>query len=407
MSAGSAGTLSNSQCTLTAAGFSNTASGAGLTLTVPVTFAPSFAGEKTVYTKATDRSGLGSAFLKAGAWTASPLNPQLDVVTSACGDASADAAFTLQQVNELGGAVTGLFTLPNCFRSYGNYLPQEGYFLDGDRRPLPIMGRTCGHFDVLFVFVDNDFNRQQLLANTSIPSAVKTKLSAGRLQEGLTDLLASYTTADLFSGFVTRALVAKAVSFTLSAAVTNLSSSDLTLVDGGLGFANYDAVVVINDLRPNAAHGVERWPGNLTRPLFYGRNGTFFLHIDPFWLQPALFAHELLQRNVPVLLREHRLGDQLLVNIGGTIYDQTPIINPRTGENIEPLIRATEGKIPLVDYIAGFADVDGDGIPDCIDPFITPTADNVDGDFIPDRYDPDLHFDHRPYSWMYADRAGR
>jgi hypothetical protein len=61
---------------------------------------------------------------------------------------------------------------------------------------------------------------------------------------------------------------------------------------------------------------------------------------------------------------------------------------------------------PLVEYFAGYADVDGDGIVDCMDPFIRPTADNVDGDFLPDRYDPDLPFDHRPYSWMYATHGG-
>lgn len=87
---------------------------------------------------------------------------------------------------------------------------------------------------------------------------------------------------------------------------------------------------------------------------------------------------------------------------GNITFDRTPIVNPRTGENIDPLVRAYEGKTSIGVYLAGYADVDGDGVTDCIDPYITPTADNVDGDFIPDRFDPDLRFDHRPYSWMLA-----
>ncbi|MSO45603.1 MAG: hypothetical protein EXQ59_02380 [Acidobacteria bacterium] len=97
----------------------------------------------------------------------------------------------------------------------------------------------------------------------------------------------------------------------------------------------------------------------------------------------------------------------LLKRGGRHTYDRTPIVNPRTGENIEPLIRANEGKISIGVYLAGYADVDGDGIVDCLDPVITPTSDNVDGDFVPDRFDPDLRVDHHPYSWMYATRGGR
>jgi hypothetical protein len=255
------------------------------------------------------------------------------------------------------------------------------------------------------VFVDDDLNRRRLFENTTLPATVKDKVADGRIQDALTELFATYTPTVLWDGFSQRANIAKAVDFTISSAVTRVSGNDLALTDGGLGFTNYDAVVVINDLTPNSAHGVERWPGNLTRPLFYGKDGTFYLHIDPFWLQPALFAHEVLDRNLPWLLKEYQIGDRTLVLENGITFDRTPFVNPRTGENIEPLVRAYEGKTPLVEYSAGYADVDGDGIVDCMDPFITPTADNVDGDFLPDRFDLDLHFDHRPYSWMFASRT--
>ncbi len=116
-------------------------------------------------------------------------------------------------------------------------------------------------------------------------------------------MFATYTPTALWAGFPERVNMMKAVDFTITSVVTRLSSRDLDLTDGGLGFTNYDAVVVINDLTPIAAHGVERWPGSITRPLFYGEDGTLDLHIDPFWLQPALFAHEVLHRNLPLNCR--------------------------------------------------------------------------------------------------------
>ncbi len=406
VTAGSSGTMTNSQCTLTAAGFSIAASGNSLAMTVPVTFGTSFAGPKTIYLKTTNRSGVSPDWVKSGTWSVYPLNPPLDVVTSSCADSSRDTALAVRIDNEQGGKVSALVTIPACFPTYGAYLPHEGYFVEGDRRPLPIMGRTCGHFDILFVFVDNDFNRRKLFDNSSMPTTVKDKIADGRIQDALTELLATYTTTAVVSGFAQRANAAKAVDFSFNVALTRLSSRDLALVDGGLGFVNYDAVVVVDDLGSISAHGVERWPTNLTRPLFYGRDGSFFLHIDPLALTPALFGHELLHRNLPWLLKEYQIGDHTLVKVGGVTYDRTPTINPRTGEDIEPLMRANEGKTPLNEYLAGYADLDGDGIVDCMDPEIRPTADNVDGDFIPDRLDPDLNFNHRPYSWMYAARGG-
>ncbi len=406
MTPGGSGAVTNSQCTLTAAGSSISASGNSLTMTVTATFVASFAGPKTIYTRATDRAGLASDFVQGGTWTVSALNPGFNVVTSSCLDPSRDSALSVRTTSEQGGKVSALVTIPDCFRTYAAYLPQEGYFLDGDRRPLPIMGRTSGHFDILFVFVDTEFNRRKLFDNSSMPTTVREKIADGRIQDALTELLATYTTTAVVSGFTQRANAAKVVDFSFSVASTRLSQRALDLTDGGLGFAGYDAVVVLDDMGSNSAHGVERWPSQLTRPLFHGRDGSFFLHIDPLALTPALFGHELLHRNLPVLLKEYQIGNRTLVREGGVTYDRTPVINPRTGEDIEPLIRANEGKTPLVEYLGGFADVDGDGIVDCIDPAITPTADNADGDFVPDRLDPDLRFDHRPYSWMYAVRRG-
>lgn len=405
VTAGSADTASNSQCTLTAAASAITSAGDRVTTTVTLTFNPSFAGAKAVYLKATDRNSIPSPWTQKGTWTVGASNPRQDVVLSSCADASRDAALSVELSTEQEGRVSVFGVTPACFPAYGNYLPQEGYFKIGDRRPLPILGRTCGHFDILAVFIDTAANRQSLQANASLSASVKAKIADDKVPEALSELFASYTSAQVMSGF-SRPQAAQAVDFTFATATTSQPSTVLDLDDAGLGFPQYDAVVIIDALGAISAHGVERWPAGLTRPLFLGRDGGFILHLAPQALSPALFGHELLHRNVPILLTEYQFGPPTFVRVGSTTYDQTPIINPRTGENIEPLIRAYEGKTPMVEYLAGLADVDGDGVTDCVAPAIKPTSTNIDGDFIPDRLDPDLGFDHRPYNWLYAIKGG-
>jgi len=402
--AGSQMTLSNSQCSVAAGGFSVVTSGSTLVMTVPVTFPTSAAGAKTIYLKGNDRADQSSGWVQGGRWTASVLNPSLDVITSSCADSARDGDLSLD-VSTPSGNLRYLYR-PRCFPSYSFYGSQEGAFTE-DGRALPMMGRTCGAFNVLVAFVDTNANRQKLLDNTTIPAAVKSKIAGGRVKEALTDLFASYSAGDIMSGL--RREAASVVSFTFSVGLTSVNRRDMEWGDdGGLGFPNYDAVLVLDDLSPNSGHGVHRWPSLPSeRPVYWaGRTNGVVFNIDPFWLQPGLVGNELLRRNIPVLLLEYQFGERTLVTENGVTYDRTPIFNPRTGENIEPLIRANEGKTPIGVYLAGWADVDHDGIIDCVDPEITPTPDNVDGDFIPDRYDPDLQVDHRPYSWMYAARGG-
>lgn len=402
---GSADTLSNAACTLTAAASAISSTTNTVTMTVRVTFKAAFAGTKTVFMRATDRTSISSPWTAKGTWTVSPLNPQPTVITSSCTDAALNASLDARNTFTSDGQIAGIPITPACFASYDNLVSLQGYYVRGDRRPLPIMGRTCGHFDILAVLIDTPANRQKLLSNAAISASVKAKVTDGRVQEAMTELLASYTTAAIMSANV-QMDASKAIDFSFSAAVTTATSRTLDLNDVGLGFASHDAVIVIDDLGTNAAHGVERWPSLLSRPVFYGRDGGFVLHIDPFWLAPGLFGHELLHRNLPVYLSELQIGPTTLVVENGVTFDRTPIINPRTGENIEPFIRANAGQTPLVNYIAGYADVDGDGMMDCIDPEITPTPNNIDGDFIPDRFDPDLSVNHRPLTWMFAERGG-
>ena len=91
VAAGSTARLANTQCALSAAASSMSASGNDLTVTVTLTFAVSFAGTKTIYMNGADRAGLSSGWLVAGTWKVTPLNPAMDVVSSSCADSSRDA----------------------------------------------------------------------------------------------------------------------------------------------------------------------------------------------------------------------------------------------------------------------------------------------------------------------------
>jgi glucose/arabinose dehydrogenase len=66
---GVAGTLSNSQCSLNAAGAAVAGSGNTLTLTVPLTFTVAFTGSKRVYLWAASAGGQISGYQQVGTWT--------------------------------------------------------------------------------------------------------------------------------------------------------------------------------------------------------------------------------------------------------------------------------------------------------------------------------------------------
>lgn len=409
VTAGSPAVLSNSQCNLAASGSSVARSGNSLAIVVTLTFGNGFVGPKTVYTRTIDLSGAASSGVPGGTWTVLPLNPGLDVITSSCADPSRDDRYGFESYTEQNGRVLTYRYTPECFPRYRMLSAMEGAFTD-DNMPIPVMGRTCGHFNVLVAFVDTPANRRRLLDNTAIPNAVKAKISDGRVKEALTDLFATYTPAAAFVGGVSNA--AKVIDFSFTIGLLNVDRHKVEWGDdGGLGFPNYDAALVLDDLSPASGNGVHPWPSLPGgRVMFLKRSdGGVVFNIDPFWITPGLFGNELMRRNMPTIMAEYQIGEATLQKIGNVTYNFTPIINPRTGENLGATAPPppTGSPIPILAYMNGWGDVDHDGIIDCVDPEITPTADNVDGDFIPDRYDPDLRVNHRPYSWMYAPRGGR
>jgi hypothetical protein len=71
---GAAATLQNSQCSLNVATATVSRSGDVLTLSVPVTFQPAFAGSKNIYLHAVDVSGANSGWQELGTWVAAFTN---------------------------------------------------------------------------------------------------------------------------------------------------------------------------------------------------------------------------------------------------------------------------------------------------------------------------------------------
>jgi hypothetical protein len=69
---GSAGTMSNSQCTISGSGSSAIASGNTLTLNLTLTFAQSFLDPKTIWGLAIDQGDLNSGWVQMGTWTPGP-----------------------------------------------------------------------------------------------------------------------------------------------------------------------------------------------------------------------------------------------------------------------------------------------------------------------------------------------
>jgi hypothetical protein len=66
---GVAGTMQNSQCTISGAGASVSTSANTLTITFPVTFTPGFAGSRNLYGYAVDQTGTASGWYPLGSWT--------------------------------------------------------------------------------------------------------------------------------------------------------------------------------------------------------------------------------------------------------------------------------------------------------------------------------------------------
>lgn len=94
LAVGSAGTIQNSQCQILVSGVVVSGSGNTLTLSVPIVFATSFSGAKSIYLNATDKNGTTSSTVSLGTWTV-PASASLDpVAVSPSSGGKASQTFT-------------------------------------------------------------------------------------------------------------------------------------------------------------------------------------------------------------------------------------------------------------------------------------------------------------------------
>ena len=66
---GASTSVTNNNCTLSGAALAASGAGNVLTLTMPLTFKPAFAGARNVYITVADGGGLSSGWITAGSWT--------------------------------------------------------------------------------------------------------------------------------------------------------------------------------------------------------------------------------------------------------------------------------------------------------------------------------------------------
>jgi uncharacterized membrane protein len=101
---GAAVTLSNSQCSINAAAATVSTSGTNLTLNLPVTFTPAYAGAKTTYMYAAG-SNAASGWQTMGSWTV-PVTSTLPTTVSVTPNSGAglQQTFALQYADPLGAA---------------------------------------------------------------------------------------------------------------------------------------------------------------------------------------------------------------------------------------------------------------------------------------------------------------
>ena len=246
------------------------------------------------------------------------------------------------------------------------------------------------------IFFDNETNRDLLLENDYIPIEIKEQLSTD-LNEGLVNLFESYTPETVFESLSVR----PTITFEFDVQIVDFRDppdyyprwsphQNWRFMADASDFSGYDAVLFLEYINGQIiGTGIRPWPTVSSINLYLYDTNTRMFVLDPMWTSPGLFYNELFRRNVPIMPAEYIPGPEAYETIGPTTYDRTPLFNPRTGEAID--LRSAD----IGSRFLGWHDSDGDGIIDCEDRDITPSAENTDGDFLPDFMDPDLSVNHR------------
>ncbi|MDQ2946770.1 MAG: hypothetical protein M3Y27_12625 [Acidobacteriota bacterium] len=119
--AGSAGTVQNSQCSLSGPASSVTGNGNTLTVNVALTFKPAFAGTKAIFSQAVSSEGLSSNWQNRGTWsTVTAVAPTADSVTPSSGSGTSQTfAFAYTDTNGASD-IAWTYSLFNTAPSGGN-----------------------------------------------------------------------------------------------------------------------------------------------------------------------------------------------------------------------------------------------------------------------------------------------
>ncbi len=114
---GTAGTLSNSQCTLDVGASSASGSGNNFTLNLALTFGASFVGAKNVYLQAADAGNLNSGWQQKGTWTPAAASNTPPAVVSVTPSSGTGTTQTLQFAFSDANGYTYLATLQTLINS--------------------------------------------------------------------------------------------------------------------------------------------------------------------------------------------------------------------------------------------------------------------------------------------------
>jgi hypothetical protein len=144
---GTATSVENANCSLSGAGMAISGNGSQLTLVLPISFKPSFAGTRNLYAAVTDAGALSSGWQSIGSWTPTPIYTPAVVSSSPASGGGATQAFTItlsdgNGFNDIASAAflwqTTANTLNACYITYFRATNTFGLFRDSDSAFLPI-----------------------------------------------------------------------------------------------------------------------------------------------------------------------------------------------------------------------------------------------------------------------------
>ncbi len=170
---GTATSVSNSNCALSGSGLTVNSSGTSLTVSLPLTFTPAFAGQKNFYILVADSTSLSSGWVTAGSWNPSAATPAAPVLTSLTPNSGIGASQTF----------TAVLTDTNGFPDIANTVFLINGAIDGNNACYISFNRPANLF---YLFRDSDQSWQSIApgAPTSVTNNQCTLAGTGLAANG-------------------------------------------------------------------------------------------------------------------------------------------------------------------------------------------------------------------------------